>query len=59
MVVAEAEFVCWCVCHGKLITARSNVSCNECVELCMKEEAKRIEYHCYMATQPEVEVEYE
>ena len=59
VVETEAEFICWCWCHGRLVTVRRAISCKECVELCMKEEAKRIEYHCYRATQPEEEIEYE
>jgi len=61
MVVAEAEFVCWCWCHGKWFVAKRAVTCKECMELCMKEEGVyRVEFVCVKERPPhEVEVEYE
>jgi len=62
MMVVEAipEFICWCWCHGRLVTVRRAVSCKECVELCSREEGVyRIEYHCVKESPPPDEVEYE
>jgi hypothetical protein len=55
----EAEFICWCWCHGKWLVAKRAVTCKECIELCSKEEGVyRIEYHCVKESPPP-EVEYE
>jgi hypothetical protein len=60
VVEAETSFICWCWCHGKWLVAKRAVSCSECVELCLKEGAKRIEYYCVKESPPpEVEVEFE
>ena len=54
MVVAEAktEFICWCACHGKWITLKHGISCRECIELCTKEGAHRIEFMCTKENPP-------
>jgi hypothetical protein len=60
MVVAEAEFICWCTCHGKLLLAKRAVSCSECMEFCLKEEGVyRIEFVCVKESPPYDEVEYD
>jgi hypothetical protein len=60
MVVVEAkDVVCWCVCHGKWITLKRGISCYECIELCLKEGAHRIEFTCDRENPPYNEVDYE
>jgi hypothetical protein len=58
------DLICWCTCYSKhgvwnVTIIKHNISCNECVELCTKENAKHFEYHCRKLTPPpEEEVDY-
>jgi hypothetical protein len=48
-----SDFICWCWCHGVLITARRATTCSECMELCLKEKnVYRIEFVCVKESPP-------
>jgi len=51
-VEAIKDVVCWCACRGKWITLKRGISCRECIELCTKEGAHRIEFVCTKENPP-------